>query len=81
MTPLWESNFVYPTMKKLWKNSLYVVGTADPYYSKAKVEEIKRLGGSVLVIEGADHSVEEKDSHKSLEALGKVVRWIDSLVK
>ena len=81
MTPPWESNFVYPTMKKFWKNSLYVAGTADPYYSKARADEIEKLGGSTLVIEGVDHAMEEKDSHKSLEVLERIIRWIDSLVK
>jgi hypothetical protein len=81
MTPLWGSDFVYPSMRKFWNKSLYAVGTADPYYNRERVEEIKKLGGIALVMDGADHSMEEKDTQKSIDNITKVVRWVDSLVK
>jgi hypothetical protein len=64
------------------KRSLIVIGTADPHFNEALLDEIKRETDSeMLIIEGADHSLEiGGDVLRSLAAMEKVIRAIQSFV-
>ena len=59
--------------------SLFVIGSADPYYDAAGLAEVEQAtGGESLVIEGADHSLEiPGDMARSLEALQQVMRALE----
>jgi hypothetical protein len=54
---------------------LFMIGTADRYYDLARVDALKRMPASqVLVIEGADHSLEiPGDIRASTPILGQVL--------
>jgi hypothetical protein len=62
--------------------SLFVIGSADPYYDAAGLAEVEQAtGGQSLVIEGADHSLEiSGDTARSLEALQRVIQAIQEFI-
>ena len=64
------------------KRSLIVIGTADPHFNQALLDEIQRETDSeMLIIEGADHSLEiSGDVLQSLAAMEKVIRAIQAFV-
>ena len=67
-----------PLMQQIqeWRGrSLFVIGTSDPYYDLAHLSHVATAtGGEILVIEGADHSMEiEGDIYASLHALERVM--------
>jgi hypothetical protein len=71
---------MYDKIKGVCKNGLFIIGTADPGYDKAKIERLEALGAKFLCIEHADHSLEiENDPRQSLKALELVVNEIDKL--
>jgi hypothetical protein len=59
-----------------------VIGTADPHFNQVLLDEIQRETDSeMLIIEGADHSLEiGGDMLRSLAAMGKVIRAIQAFV-
>ena len=62
--------------------SLFVIGSADPYYDAAGLSEVEQAtSGQSLVIENADHSLEiPGDMARSLEALQRVMLSIESFI-
>lgn len=82
LTPVLRSERLYTQIKEWGKRSLIVIGTADPHYNQARLDEIQRsTKGETLVIEGADHSLEiGGDVLRSLEAMEKVIRSIQSFL-
>lgn len=82
LTPVLRSERLCRQMRDWGKRSLIVIGTADPHYDPRILDEIQRdTGSQVLVIEGADHSLETgADVLGSLDVMGKVIRAIHSFV-
>ena len=83
MTPLLRAghavrgDVIYPAMKKHAKGNLFVMGTSDPNYDEGRVTELKKLGGKLLVVDGANHSMEIDGSpEKSLDVLKKVLKAV-----
>lgn len=62
--------------------SLFVVGTADRFYQPAIQGRLQAItGGRVLVLEGADHSLEVPASLSgSLAALGQIVSAMEQFI-
>ena len=82
LTPVLRSDGLRAQIKQWGQRSLFVIGTADPHYNEVFLDEIREAtGGEILVIEGANHSLEiGGDVLKSLEAMEKVVRAIRAFV-
>jgi len=71
LTPLLKDDILRGQIKECAQPSLFVIGTADPNYDRNYLAEVKEAtGGEVLVIEGADHSLEiQGNTLQSLDAL------------
>ena len=71
LTPLLSDDILRRQIKECAQPSLFVIGTADPNYDRNYLAEVKEAtGGEVLVIEGADHSLEiQGNTLRSLDAL------------
>ena len=82
LTPVLRSERLCTQIMEWGKRSLIVIGTADPHFNQALLDEIKRETDSeMLIIEGADHSLEiGGDVLRSLAAMEKVIRAIQSFV-
>ena len=82
LTPVIRSEGLRAQIKKWGKRSLFVIGTADQHYDPHLIEEIREATkGEVLVIEGADHSLEiQGNLLQSLQAMERVIRTIQSFV-
>lgn len=80
---------IYDKMKGVCKNGLFMIGTEDPHYDKAKISELESRGARCIAIKGADHSmeIESTSSHKvtvnplkSLNVLGQVIKEIEYFI-
>jgi predicted alpha/beta-hydrolase family hydrolase len=82
LTPVFRSEGLCRQIKEWGKRSLIVIGTADPHYNQALLDEIQDATRSeMLVIEGADHSLEiGGDVLRSLDTMEKVIRAIQAFV-
>ncbi len=84
-TPLLADEEIYGTITSKCKgNSLFIQGTKDPYFVKDRLEEVKRLGcGDVMIIDGADHSLEleGKDTSQTARALELIIDSVGKFVK
>ena len=82
LTPVLRSEALRKQILRTTQRSLFVIGTADPNYDKAQLEEIQgATGGESLVVEGADHSLEiEGNVQRSLKVMGSVVSAIQAFV-
>jgi hypothetical protein len=82
LTPLVRSDSLRREIGVWAGRSLFVIGTADPHYDAAFLDEVvKATGGERLVVDGADHSLEiEGDLPRSLDVLGQVVRAVEAFV-
>lgn len=80
LTPVLRSEGLRSQIKEWGQPSLFVIGTADPHYNQAHLDEIRESTGSdILIIEGADHSLEiGSDIFKSLGAMEKVIRAVQA---
>jgi pimeloyl-ACP methyl ester carboxylesterase len=78
LTPLVKSAQLRQRIKSVRHRALFVIGTADPHYSPALVEELRvATGGEVMAIQGANHSLEiAGDIVKSVEIMREVVERI-----
>src|ERR671934_1509850 len=76
LTPLLRNDHLPAHISRWGGPSLFVIGTADPYYDAAYLAEVQRAtGGEVVVVDGADHSLEiQGDVLRSLEAMTQVMR-------
>jgi hypothetical protein len=75
LTPLLRDNTLRTAIQQRKPRSLFVIGTADPFYDPAYLAEMQRAtGGDALVLEGADHSLEiAGDIDRSLVAMRDLV--------
>jgi pimeloyl-ACP methyl ester carboxylesterase len=81
-TPILASGWLCAQIKKHRPRSLFIIGTADPYYLPAILEElIEATKGKLLVLEGADHSLEIPDDVEgSLSALHQIVDGVQEFI-
>jgi predicted alpha/beta-hydrolase family hydrolase len=81
LTPVLRNNQVRAQIKSR-PHALIVIGTADPFYDPAYLAELRTMTrNEVVVIEGADHSMEIKDDvWQSLQVLERVMRAIQAFV-
>ena len=63
-------------------HSLFVIGTADPFYDAAYLAEVQHATrGETVVVDGADHSLEiQGDVLRSLEAIMQVMRALQQFL-
>ena len=82
LTPVLRSESLCRQIKEWGRRSLIVIGTADPHYNQALLDEIRGATDSeMLVVEGADHSLEiGGDVLRSLDAMQQVIHAIQSFV-
>jgi predicted alpha/beta-hydrolase family hydrolase len=82
LTPVLRSESLCRQIKEWGRRSLIVMGTVDPHYNQALLDEIQGATDSeILIIEGADHSLEIGGNVlQSLEAMQRVVRAIQAFV-
>jgi hypothetical protein len=81
LTPVLRNKLVRTRLKER-RNALVVLGTADPYYDRDYLAEIRTAGShAVITVEGADHSMEiPEDVLKSLGVLDTVTRAIQDFL-
>ncbi|MGD8226140.1 MAG: hypothetical protein PVH82_17495 [Desulfobacteraceae bacterium] len=82
LTPVLRSESLCSQIKEWGRRSLMVIGTADPHYNQALLDEIQgETDSEMLIIEGADHSLEIGGNVlQSLEAMQRVVRAIQAFL-
>ncbi|NNG07285.1 MAG: hypothetical protein HKM90_06080 [Desulfobacteraceae bacterium] len=82
LTPVLRSERLCTQIKEWGRRSLMVIGTADPHFNQALLDEIQRETDSeMLIIEGADHSLEiGGDMLRSLAAMEKVIGAIQAFI-
>ena len=75
LTPLLKNERLRTQILESRQRSLFVIGTTDPNYHPDYLAEAKRATeGEAVVIQGADHSFEIKDSIlRSLRAMEEVI--------
>jgi predicted alpha/beta-hydrolase family hydrolase len=75
LTPLLKSDRVRDQIKASGRRSLFVIGTADPYYDAANLAGVQAAtGGEAVVVDGADHSMEiAGDVLASLDAIRRIM--------
>jgi hypothetical protein len=76
LTPLLRDDTLRAAIQRRKPRSLFVIGTADPFYDRARLAEAQQAtGGAALVVEGADHSLEIAGSvERSLQTLEELVQ-------
>lgn len=83
LTPLLHSDVLRGQIAQWGGRSLFVIGTADPYYDAARLTEVQAAtGGATVVVEGADHSLElGAEVVQSLAAMTRVVQALQQLLE
>lgn len=81
LTPVLTDDRVWAQLRREGRPSVVAIGTADPLYDEARIAEARALPGTeVVVIDGADHSLELPDDvFGSLAALEEVLRALQRL--
>ncbi len=82
LTPLLRNERLRAQIGLCKGRSLFVIGSADAHYDPAALDDIRSATGSeIVVIDGADHSLEvEGDLWRSLQALEQVLRAIQAFL-
>lgn len=81
-TPSLKDDFVLQSIAELGKRSLVIIGTADPFYSKEKVDELINSSVSALVIKDADHGLDiDSDLIRSLDEMKNIITKTIEFVK
>jgi predicted alpha/beta-hydrolase family hydrolase len=82
LTPLLRIDHLRADIVRWGGHSLFVIGTADPYYDAAYLAEVQHAThGETVVVDGADHSLEiQGDVLRSLEAMTQVMRAVQQFV-
>jgi predicted alpha/beta-hydrolase family hydrolase len=81
LTPVLRNDMVRAQIKTR-PRALVVMGTADPFYDPAYLAELQATTrNEVVVVEGADHSMEiQGDVWQSLKALERVTRAVQAFM-
>jgi predicted alpha/beta-hydrolase family hydrolase len=82
LTPVLTNPLVVRQLRETSIPGLVVIGSADPYYNVALVDELARKPNlRCVVIPGADHGLEiAGDALASVQAMGKMVEGIQALI-
>lgn len=82
LTPVLTNDRVWAQLRHAGRRSVVAIGTADPFYDEARIAEVRALPGTeVVVIDGADHSLElPGDALGSLAALEQVLHALRRLL-
>lgn len=82
LTPILSNEKLRQQITVSSPRSLFVIGTADPYYDENLLDEMKEITkGDILVIQNANHGLEIPDSiWDSIEALEVYLRLVDKFV-
>jgi predicted alpha/beta-hydrolase family hydrolase len=82
LTPLLRIDHVRADIAQWRGHSLFVIGTADPFYDPAYLAEVRHATrGETVVVDGADHSLEiAGDVLRSLEAMMRVMRALQQFL-
>lgn len=73
---------VYERICKISKNSLFIIGTTDPYYDKSRIAELRKPGTKFVSISGADHSMEiERGYMNSLKVLERITKEVERFLE
>ncbi len=83
LTPVFKSRHLREELRQSFQRSLFVIGTSDPHYERAYIEELsKREEFKVLVFEEADHSLEiDGDLLGSIDMVKRVVEEIREIIE
>lgn len=83
LTPLLHSDSLRAQITQWGGPSLFVIGTADPYYDAARLAELQAAtGGAAVVVEGADHSLElAGEVVQSLAAMTQVIQALQRFLE
>jgi hypothetical protein len=83
LTPLLWNDMLCSQIKQAIPRSLFVAGTQDPHYNPHGLSEAAdATGGEMVIIDGADHSLEIKgDVLASLQALEQVMRAVQQFLE
>jgi hypothetical protein len=78
LTPVLADDRLRARIGQRRHHALFVIGTADPYYQPAWLDEVRQAtGGDAMVVEGADHSLELAGSvDRSLDVMQQLVRTL-----
>jgi hypothetical protein len=82
LTPVLGTERFLENIRQWGGQSLFVIGTADPYYDENRLRELESAtGGEALVIDGADHGLEiEGNVWRSLQELERIMRAIKAFL-
>jgi pimeloyl-ACP methyl ester carboxylesterase len=81
LTPLLTDPQAREMIKRIDNASLYVIGSADEVYDGAFVSRLEeKPSARVMVIDGADHSLEVADPVRSIDILKDIVEAIQEFV-
>lgn len=82
LTPLLNDAGLRDAVTRLRPPSLFVIGSADPLYDAAVLEDLRTAsGGRAVVVEGADHGMlVPGDMAATLEGLRRVMAVMDDLL-
>ena len=79
LTPLLLNQTLRAQLTQCWQRSLFVIGTADPYYDATYLTEIQEAtGNEALLLEGAHHSLNIANNVlQSIQTLEQVMRAME----
>ena len=82
LTPLLRQDSLRAQVRRYGGPSLFAIGTADPHYDPAYLNEVRAAtGGAAVVVEGADHGLDVPgDAVASVQAVTQVVRALTDFV-
>lgn len=82
LTPAIKDEYVRASIIKQKSNSLVIIGNKDPFYSEDIVNEMKIGKVKVLIIPGADHSLDiDNDISESLIQMKSIVDSVENFIK
>ena len=82
LTPLVRQSGLRQQIAQAAPRSLFIIGTADPHYDQASLQEVvTATGGQAMIIPGANHSLEiDGDVLASLEAMRRLVAAVEAFL-
>jgi predicted alpha/beta-hydrolase family hydrolase len=81
-TPLFVGEWLCSRIEQIHPRSLFITGTSDKFYKPDILKHLEHATkGRVIVIEGANHGLEDPDSiSKSLTALNQIVQALQEFL-